>query len=43
MLHLSDLQAGQRQSGTVGFDLPAEHGTLVVPGGDGEAQLEWRF
>jgi hypothetical protein len=33
MLQFSDLQAGQRQSGTVGFDLPAEHGTLVVPGG----------
>jgi hypothetical protein len=43
MLQFSDLQAGQRQSGTVGFDLPAEHGTLVVPGGDGEPQLEWQF
>jgi hypothetical protein len=37
------LQKGERQDGTVAFDLPARHGRLVVPGTDGKPQAIWTF
>jgi hypothetical protein len=42
-LDFTDLQAGQSIAGVVAFDLPAEHGQLVLPHSDGEPPLVWKF
>jgi hypothetical protein len=42
-LEFTSLQNGQSQTGLVAFDLPARHGELIVPGGDGKPQITWRF
>ena len=42
-LQFTSLQRGQSQTGVVAFDLPARHGQLIVPGGDGKPQVTWTF
>jgi hypothetical protein len=42
-LDFTDLQAGQSIAGVVAFDLPTNHGRLVLPHSDGKPQLVWKF